>query len=236
MHIENHLLVADPGDPYELQTKLVPSWEQHQVIVPRLLLGHYGVTDSLDATYRAQVYSKFYAHGSYDGFKEHGDRSRVCIIQTLPFNRRGSHAGGKGLSRWTDKSGRVWDGVNEVAVGWEIANPGPLIEGPDGILRTVYQKRWSKEEACRLRHRIPAVQYKWWAEFTEEESDFFTQLGLMLREAYDTIEDARGHDEVATPEGRKTDPGPAFPMQTCRRNIFPERYNDPLPALGTALG
>lgn len=234
MKIENHLLVLEPGDPYEFRVDLTPDWASRAIIVPQLLLTHYAVSESLNGTVATQKHRKFFATLSADEFDEPTERGPVLrVVQMLPFNRRGSHAG---ASRWTDKSGRVWDGVSGCSTGLEIANWGPLKMNPGGKLVTVdAEVPWPIEQAVQARHKIKACGWKWWAEYSEAETDFVVQLGLLLRKYY-PLEDVLGHDDVATPVGRKIDPGPAFPMESCRRDIFPERYNDPVPALGTPVG
>lgn len=213
MEIENHRLVTTPNDGLELEYRpgrpSVLPWN------PQIALIHYGVTDSLDALWRAQHYSGFHAHTSYDGWSEHGEDGPVRGVSRayhqIDFNRRASHAG---KSTW---NGHV--GCNQLALGLEISNPGPLIEGKDGELRTVYGKVWPRSDAIKAVHKCGRAPGSWthWARYSDEELDFCVQLVALWRKHYGIV-DVLGHDDVAP--FRKFDPGPAFPLQYVRRVVF----------------
>jgi N-acetyl-anhydromuramyl-L-alanine amidase AmpD len=224
VRIVDHWLELEPGDPYVLTRKPADGWAGKALIVPFLLLAHYAVSESLDVTVAAQDHRDFFAHLSTDEF-DGGARGPVLkIVQTLPFNRRGSHAG---PSRWTDKSGHVWDGVNACSVGVEIANWGPLKRHPDGSFTVRDTKiQWPSDQVVTAEHSLKTCSFQHWCAFSDAETDFMVQLGLLLRKHY-PLEDILGHSDVATPVGRKIDPGPAFPLQATRDAIF----RDPLSQL-----
>jgi N-acetylmuramoyl-L-alanine amidase len=56
-----------------------------------------------------------------------------------------------------------------------------------------------------------------WHTYTQQQIDALTTICKALQKAYD-IKDVLGHDDIAPK--RKTDPGPAFPMQKLRADVF----------------
>lgn len=201
MRIVNHELICEDGDPVKL-TKLKPGLRPE--IVPEVVVAHYAVTHSLDATVAAQQARGYWAHLSIDGWSEAG-RSEMHIVQQLPFNRRGSHAG---ESIWNERRG-----VNNFSVGVEIANPGPLVMTADG-LKTTYGKRWDEADAIET-GPLPGYPALWthWAKYSAEEIAMFTTIVLALKERY-PIKAVVGHQEIAPK--RKFDPGPAFNWEYVR--------------------
>jgi N-acetyl-anhydromuramyl-L-alanine amidase AmpD len=213
--IANHRLVSTPGDGVELEYRAGTA--SPFAFRPEIALIHFGVTDSLDALWRAQHSRGFFAHVSIDGWSEHGEtgpvRSVSKVIQAVDFDRRCAHAG---ASSWRGKPG-----CNGYGLGIEISNPGPLVE-KGGDLFTVYGKRWPRAEAIKRKHRIKGVGYSYWATFSDEEIDLCVQIvGLWIK--HYGITDVIGHDDVAQPEGRKIDPGPAFPLEFMRKAVFGEQ-------------
>lgn len=208
MLIENHQFTPGVYDGIEV-TKV--TGKRGPVIVPELIVCHYAVTDSLDATVRAQQARGYWAHLSVDGFRESGRSATMRVVQQVPFNERGSHAG---KSSWKGRSS-----VNGFSIGIEIANPGPLIKQPDGSLKTVYGKSWPITDAEE--HPVPKGYPKaWthWAKYSQEEMGILATVCIALRQAYPTIRDIVGHSDIAP--GRKFDPGEAFPMDWLRSVVF----------------
>lgn len=203
MKIENHRLVGD-----ELTTVSQLPVVIGPTIAPEVIVIHYGVTERLDSLVSAQRVSGYWAHLSIDGADSVGRQ----VVQALPFNSRGSHAG---KSIWRGKQA-----VNGFSVGIEICNPGPLIEGHDGILRTTYGSTWPRIDALKARHKakFSPITWNYWALYSEAEMEMCLEICKLLREAYPTIVDVVGHDDISP--GRKFDPGPAFPMDWLRSEVF----------------
>lgn len=205
--IENHQIVRAPeGVQFE---RVLSGREQAAPITPEVIVIHYAVTHNLDATLAAQIARGYFAHLSIDGYKD-GERSVMRAAQTVPFNRKGSHAG---ESSWNGRTG-----VNYFSVGVEIANPGPLVRGADGLLRTVYKKVWDEDDA--IEKPVPrGYPSNWthWAKYSDEELGLLAALCLALCEHY-PIKAIVSHSEIAP--GRKFDPGPAFPMEWLRAVVF----------------
>lgn len=59
-------------------------------------------------------------------------------------------------------------------------------------------------------------------DYTEAQIKSFIEVSKALVKAYPTITGIAGHSEIAMPRGRKDDPGPKFPMERVRREVFGE--------------
>lgn len=196
MIIENHCLVGDNVD--------FLADEQGPVFVPEIVVIHYAVTHDAEST-AAVLKARDYVscHLTID--------STGKIIQQVPFNRVAFHAGKSVYRERTN--------VNAFSIGIEISNPGPLVTGPDGRLRTVYGKVWDRGYV-QGRHQSPDAPRVWqnWAEYSQTELDLCAHLCELFRQVYG-ITDIVGHDEISP--GRKFDPGPAFPMMWLHDTVFP---------------
>lgn len=126
------------------------------------------------------------------------------ILQCRPFNRRCSHAG---VSRWVDPhTGRRYEGLNSCSIGIELANAG---KNPQVI-------RWAVKNAdaktVTLTHRNgggPAI----WEVYPEAQLAALFQVAQAIVTRYN-LDDLIGHENCSGE--RKTDPGPALPMQELR--------------------
>jgi N-acetylmuramoyl-L-alanine amidase len=209
MQIINHEIHPTEGEAIEI-SNVSSGREAAPLIVPRLIVIHYAVTHSLDATVRAQQARGYWAHLSIDGFKD-GARSRMQLVQQVPLNRKASHAG---ESEW-----RGVRGCNHFSIGIEIANPGPLLYDNEGGLRTVYGKQWAWDDAIET-GSVEGYPRQWghWAKYTDEETGLLAAVCLLLKEHYPTIDNIVGHSQIAP--GRKFDPGPAFPLEWLRTVVL----------------
>lgn len=195
MRIQNHLLVGD----HVLQ---MPD-NSGPALRPDIAVVHYAVTQSARSTAAVLNGSPYSCHVTID--------SNGTVIQQVPFNRQAHHAG---KSSYKGRSN-----VNQFSLGIEISNPGPLVTGPDGRLRTTYGKVWDRGYVQGM-HRDPNAPRVWqnWAEYSQTELDLCAHLCELFKQVYG-ITDVVGHDEVSP--GRKFDPGPAFPMAWLRETVFP---------------
>lgn len=203
MRVENHRLLDDHIPIEYLESR------RSRVIVPEVVVIHYGVINDHPTLVRAQKRSGFVAHLTIDGWSsgQHGAEYRVT--QLMPLNEMGSHAG---KSDWRGRPS-----VNVFSIGIEIANPGPLIRGVDGKLRTVHGQEWDEDEALEERHRLPTdPTWTHWARYTNQEIDLLIAIIGAVRQVY-PIRDVVGHDEITD---RKRDPGPAFPMDWLREQTL----------------
>lgn len=58
------------------------------------------------------------------------------------------------------------------------------------------------------------------ADWTELQITTVIKVCKALVKAYPSITEILAHSEIATPRGRKDDPGPKFPMERVRREVF----------------
>lgn len=121
------------------------------------------------------------------------------IIQCVPCNRIAYHAG---KSKWRDpKTGVLYSGLNSCAIGIEIANGG-----------SSYPEKFSKLAPVSAVHKHGGPK-RLWERFPEEQVIAVEALSVALKQRYN-LDDVIGHEDCS--RGRKTDPGPAFPMSRIR--------------------
>lgn len=208
MRIENHrLLSATPDFKPEYQAD-----EWGGPLKAEILVIHYGVTHTAGVT-AAVLKAREYAssHLTID--------SKGRTIQQVPFDRVAYHAGASAYRGRKD--------CNKFALGIEVSNPGPLLKQPDGSFRDVNGHAWSGGVVEAWHPNDKHKQgWKYWAEYSQTELDLCAHIGELLRLEYG-LTDVVGHDEIAP--GRKSDPGPAFPMAWLRETLFPMTKRDTIP-------
>jgi N-acetylmuramoyl-L-alanine amidase len=128
------------------------------------------------------------------------------IYQCRPFNQTCGHAG---VSRWVDpKTGRQFAGLNSCTLGIELANAGDSVPALD----------WARKQpgfaSIRAAHRNGGRATEW-ESFPNAQLAACTALSQLLVARY-KLDDLTGHDCIAP--ARRSDPGPAFPLQKIREN------------------
>jgi len=125
------------------------------------------------------------------------------IIQTVPFTTIAFHAG---PSDW-----RGFTGLNRHAIGIEIANIGFLdVRGASGWTREGLGRTFGEDKVIVAAHKNGG-RVKAWERFPEAQIHAVMQITQALLGTYPTIQEVVGHDDIAPT--RKSDPGPAFPME-----------------------
>lgn len=132
------------------------------------------------------------------------------IVQCVPLDRIAWHCG---ASRWGDSHG-----VNEYSIGMEFVNWGKLTKR-DGKYYSwagteINPDMW---ELIYAAHPLTGKK-DWYQGYTQEALDSGFAAAQAIAKHYGISESA-GHWEIAIPEGRKTDPGPLFPMEDFKRKI-----------------
>lgn len=131
------------------------------------------------------------------------------ITQLADFNVITWHAG---KSKWKDR-----EGLNNYSIGIEIDNCGILQK----IDSKTYQygetgPKFSKDEIILAVHRNGG-KTEAWHKYTDIQIEKVKEICKLLIGEYD-IKFILGHEEIAP--GRKTDPGPAFPLDELREELL----------------
>jgi N-acetylmuramoyl-L-alanine amidase len=148
------------------------------------------------------------------------------VVQLVPFDVVAWHAGASSFGNRT--------GLNKYSIGIEIDNAGRLTQTASSDFLTWFGKRIPQEDAVQGVHRNES-QPTWWHAYTEQQIERVSDLVKLLIETY-PISVIVGHEEIAP--GRKTDPGPAFPLDRLRDRWLGvgRREDAPAPAPVIAAG
>lgn len=130
------------------------------------------------------------------------------VVQLVELDTIAWHAG---PSRHLNRSG-----LNQFSIGIEIVNAGKLKRNAAGEFLTWANGRIDPLEAIELVHRNESAP-AWWHTYTEPQIESVFELTRKLTEGL-PIRHILGHEEIAP--GRKSDPGPAFPLDTLRARLL----------------
>jgi len=137
------------------------------------------------------------------------------IVQLVPFNQIAWHAG---ASSFGDRNG-----LNKFSIGIEIDNAGRLAQTAAGNFLTWFGRTVSKKDTIQAVHRNEAAP-SWWHTYTEQQIERVFELCELLARTY-PITTVVGHEDISP--GRKSDPGPAFPLaRLCDRTLGSARDAD----------
>ena len=132
----------------------------------------------------------------------------------VPFNKIAWHAGE------SQYEGRT--GFNKYSIGIEIDNAGILEKSGDKYL-SWFGRVYPENEVVYATHRNE-FSPRYWHLYTEVQIELVENVCELLMEYY-PIKSILGHEEISP--GRKTDPGPAFPLDKIRMRLLgPKRDSD----------
>lgn len=162
------------------------------------------------------------------------------IVQLVKLNVIAWHAGKSGYS-FPDKKRTTF---NKYSIGIEISNDG-FLKKVDGKYMNWYKKEVAAEFAYEGKHRnYPKTRSTFWHSYTDIQTKRVYEICAALIKEYPTIKYILGHEEIAP--GRKTDPGPAFPLDDLRKEMKvwipgtpepePKKEKMPLGTVGVASG
>lgn len=201
MKIQNHRLIADDGKP----VSYVETPNKSGVMTPEFLIMHYTAGSSAEGSvaWMCNPAAKAAAHLviGRDG----------SLTQLAAFNRVAWHAG---KSVWAGRSG-----LNGFSIGIELDNAGKLERSGNRWISAVSKRAYPDDDVMMANHKndrsgTPPIG---WHEYSEVQLEAAAQVGLLLMEKY-SLKDVLGHEDIAP--GRKTDPGPAFPMASFRARLL----------------
>jgi N-acetylmuramoyl-L-alanine amidase len=124
------------------------------------------------------------------------------VWQLVPTDKEAWHAGGPGRSSWQGK-----DNCNKFSIGIEMVCTGEVLPSGANFKSVSYGKQVLKTDAVQC-------ESKFYQRYTELQLSAVRELVLFLIEKFPSIKEIVGHKDVSP--GRKTDPGPHFPMAQIR--------------------
>lgn len=130
------------------------------------------------------------------------------VVQLVELDTIAWHAG---KSRHLNRTG-----LNEFSIGIEIVNAGKLKRNAAGEFLTWAGGRIEPQQAIELVHRNESAA-AWWHAYTETQIESVFELTRKLTDGL-PIRHILGHEEIAP--GRKSDPGPAFPLDAMRARLL----------------
>lgn len=211
MKIINHLLCNDDGST--LDFRLSPNrggvFEKNAL---KFLVLHYTAGRSADsaAHWLCNPDAKASAHLiiGKDG----------KIIQLVPFNTIAWHAG---KSQWAEPvqggtAAQIYDGLNRYSIGIELDNPGRLVRQGDQWRSLSLGTSYPLAEGIELTHKHESKPAGWHL-YPAAQLEAAFAVAHLLVQTYGLL-DVLGHDDIA--KNRKSDPGPAFPMDSFRSKLF----------------
>jgi N-acetylmuramoyl-L-alanine amidase len=201
MKISNHRLIADDGNP----VRYAETPNKGGAMTPEYLVMHYTAGSSAEGSvaWMCNPAAKAAAHlviGRDGG-----------ITQLAPFNRVTWHAG---QSQWAGRSG-----LNNFSIGIELDNAGKLESAGSRWISTASKRAYADDDVLVANHKQdrPSTPPSGWHEYTEVQIAAASEIGLLLMRKY-ALKDVLGHEDIAP--GRKSDPGPAFPLASFRARLL----------------
>jgi N-acetylmuramoyl-L-alanine amidase len=143
------------------------------------------------------------------------------IVQLAPFNVVTWHAG---VSQW---NGLV--GLNQHSIGIEIDNAG-LLKKVGSQYQAWFGKTYPEDQVLLAAHKHGGSVQPWHT-YTEVQIERALELAELLVAHYG-LEDVLGHEDIA--RGRKTDPGPAFPLESVKGRALGRDQDEPAHYVVTA--
>ncbi|MCK5809665.1 MAG: N-acetylmuramoyl-L-alanine amidase [Cocleimonas sp.] len=203
MKITGHRLYDNDAIPYRPSK----NYTKNLKLRPEYLVIHYTAGTSAEGSinWLTNQQSKASAHLviARDG----------SITQLLSFDKVAWHAG---KSQWKDKTG-----LNKYSIGIELDNAGQLKKTGD---------KWThwaghvidSNEVMIAQHKNQQHQTGW-HNFPPEQIESLIAVSSLLLTKYGCKE-ILGHDDIAPT--RKTDPGPAFPMQSFQSLVMGRAFDE----------
>ena len=206
LSIKNHRLVGDG-----VSFRATPN--HSGALKARYLVFHYTAGRSAESSVESLCTRKPQGNASAHLVLARDGR----IVQLVPFNIVAWHAG---VSQW---NGVV--GLNQASIGIEMDNAGAMSRVGDKFVAW-FGKEYAASEVMLAEHKHGGGVRPWHA-YTQVQIERALELAQLLVNHY-SLEGVLGHEDIA--QGRKQDPGPAFPLASIascalgRTSDLPTRY------------
>lgn len=203
--IQNHIL---SGVPF----KQTPNISGRR-IVPQYLVIHYTGSGTFEGAVRelTKKGSKKSAHVVIGRAGE--------VTQIASFDQRAWHCGASAWKEFVD--------LNDRSIGIELQNWGKLVRDKDGNRYFSWAgTEVPANQVAWARHRITGEIHPWHT-YTTAQIEKCKSIALEIVLEYD-IQEIIGHEDIATPKGRKLDPGPVFSLDEIRAVCFPPPIEKPV--------
>lgn len=135
------------------------------------------------------------------------------IVQLVEFNKKAWHAGKSSYQNRT--------GINQYSIGIEMDNAGPMRRVGDEFMSD-FGGRYKASQVVEATHRNETTP-RFWHTYSENQINCVFAVCSALVGHYG-IKHIVGHEEIAP--GRKSDPGPAFPLDKLRAQLLERRSED----------
>ena len=129
------------------------------------------------------------------------------IVQMVDFNRKAFHAG---QSTW-----RGLVGLNQFSIGIELDNAG-VLKQEGGQWTTAWGQTIPAADVMEARHKHDTL-VRGWHTYPTIQLDVAAEAAATLIRHYN-LSEVIGHEDCSP--RRKTDPGPAFPMDSFRAKVM----------------
>lgn len=200
--VANHVLLDNHGNPVSIVE--TPA-KGEKLSAHKAIVLHCTATDTVKSTlaWFASAEARASTHIVIDRDGK--------VTQLVPLDIAAWHAG---QSSWNGLTG-----LNKFSIGIDFVNAGKL------DFNSGKWKSWSGieyPEAEVFVARDAPGNATGWQKYTEKQISSAVQVVQALAITYPTIEAILGHSEIA-PQGRKIDPGPAFPIEKLRAVVVQSR-------------
>lgn len=203
LRIESHRLIGEQVSHRETPNR-------GGALAARYLVMHYTAGRSLESSVETLCTRK--PQGNASAHVVLGRDGR--IVQLAPFDVVTWHAG---VSQW---AGLV--GLNAYSIGIEMDNAG-LLRQVGKQYQSWFGAVYPDNEVTLAAHQ-PGGSVLPWHAYTEIQIERAVELAELLVAEYG-LRDVIGHEDIAP--GRKTDPGPAFPLAAVRSRALGREHDAP---------
>ena len=125
----------------------------------------------------------------------------------VPFDTIAWHAG--------KSSYRQRRNLNNYSIGLELVNAGRLVKKGEAYF-SWFNKKYEQKDVLPSVHKNEQ-KLTYWHRFTPVQISQTEKICSILKEKYN-ISHILGHDQISP--HRKTDPGPAFPIEQLRQKLL----------------